>query len=145
MRDYFKDNDGNTLLKKENKKTGFYSEVPLNQTAINILEKYNYNIPKFTNQYFNRQLQTILKENELFPELVVKKRRALKENKDFSIMKRELITSHTCRRSFITNCINANVPIPSIMLGSGHHSIRTINLYIKKQQDANQFKAIDVA
>ena len=145
MRDFFKDNDGNIILKKENKKTGFYSEVPVNNTALTILEKYNYNIQKFTNQYFNRQLQTVLKENDLFPELVVKKRRSLKENKDFSIMKRELITSHTCRRSFITNCINANIPIPSIMLASAHHSIRSINLYIKKMQDAKQFKAIDVA
>lgn len=143
--DFFKDELGNTILKKENKKTGFYSQVPLNKTAINILEKYNYKIPRFTNQYFNRQLQNILEENNLFSELVVKKRRVLKENKDYSVMKRELISSHTCRRSFITNCVNANIPIHSIMLGSGHTSIRTINLYIKKMQDVEQFQNIDVA
>ena len=142
--DIYKDSHGNTILKKENKKTGFYSEVPLTQTALTILEKYDYKIPRYTNQYFNRQLQNILTENDLFSELVCKKRRSLKANLDFYIKKRDLITSHTCRRTFITNCIKANIDIPAIMLASGHHSIRTINLYIKKTQNVEQFRGIDI-
>jgi len=142
--DIHTDNQGNSILKKENKKTGFYIEVPLNQTALTILEKYDYKIPRYCNQYFNKQLKSILNENNLFSETVCKKRRSLKVNMDFYVKKRDLIKSHTCRRTFITNCVNANVPIPSIMLASGHHSIKTIQLYIKKQQNIDQFKAIDI-
>ena len=140
--DFINDNEGNLCLKKENKKTGIIAQLPIIQDALTILEKYDFKLPKYSNQYFNRELQLILKENELFGEVVIKKRRSLTENKDYQILKRELITSHTARRTFITLCVDANMNIPAIMMASGHRSIKTIQKYIEKKQDIEKFKSI---
>ena len=129
-------------MKKENRKTGIVAELPIIPDALTILEKYDFKLPKYTNQYFNRELQLILKDNELFGEVVIKKRRLLTENKDYQILKRELITSHTARRTFITLCVDANMNIPSIMLASGHKSIKTIQKYIEKKHDIEKFNSI---
>lgn len=140
--DFEKDEKGNLYMKKENKKTGYECKVPVISDAFDILSKYDFNIPRWTNQYFNRELQSILKENELFEQVVIKKRRSLKANLDYQVLKRELITSHTARRTFITLCVNADMNIPAIMEASGHRKIQSIQLYIEKKQDLNKFKAI---
>ena len=140
--DFTTDEKGNLYMKKENKKTGFECEVPVISDAYNILTKYDFNIPKWTNQYFNRELQNILEEKELFCDVVIKKRRSLKANLDYQVMKRELISSHTARRTFITLCIDADMNIPAIMKASGHRKIQSIQLYIEKKQDIDKFKAI---
>ena len=109
-----------------------------------ILEKYNFELPKFSNQYFNRELPKIFKHYKLFSEIVTKKRRSNKDNQDVDYLKRDCISSHTCRRTFITLAISGNVPINTIMLASGHKKIQTLQSYSKKQSNREAFKAIDL-
>lgn len=144
-KDFVLDEDGDWILIKENKKTGFYVQILVQQTSLTILKKYDFNLPVLSQPYFNRELKVIFDHYDLFSEMVVKKRRVNKVNEDREFLKRELITTHTCRRTFITLSISNNVPINSLMLSSGHKKIQTIQHYMKKILDKNSFKNIDLS
>lgn len=143
--DFQVDEDGDYFLVKENQKTKFYVEIPIQPISLDILKKYDFELPKFSDQYFNRELKNILKKYELFSETIVKKRRSNKDIQDKKYLRRELITSHTCRRSYITTCISKNVPLNSLMLSTGHKKIQTLQKsYMKKVRDKESFKGIDL-
>ena len=141
---FSKDSEGDYVLIKENIKTGTTLQIPVQKTSLEILKKYNFELPKFSHQYFNRALTDIFEKHELFSEQIVKKRRVNKANKDEIYLKRELIKSHTCRRTFITLSISENVPFNVIMLATGHKKIQTLQKYIKPLQDKESFKRIDL-
>jgi len=58
--------------------------------------------------------------------------------------KYQLITSHTCRRSFCTNEFLAGTPVELIMKISGHKSLRDFYKYIRitPEQAAKQIEKI---
>ena len=143
-RDFIQDKDGDYYLIKENKKTGFTCEISIMGTCRMILEKYDFELPKYSDQHFNRELKNLLKEYNLFPEPIIKRRRVLKQivNKEF--LKRELISSHTCRRTFITLGLSNNVPINTLMLATGQKQISTLQKYMKKIPDKVSLKKIDL-
>ena len=141
--DFIIDAEGDYFLIKENKKTGIESVICVQSTALAILKKYDFQLPVMCCFYFDDTLHAILKKYELFEETLTKKRRNLKVNNDYSVMKRDCISSHTCRRTFITLSINANVPLNAIMKASGHRNLSTLQKYAKKEMDKAAFKAID--
>jgi len=141
---YIKDEDGDYYIMQENHKTEFKVQISLQQTSLNILKKYDFKLPTFCSQYFNRELKLIFKHYELFGDVVTKKRRSLKENKDFDKLRRDLISSHTCRRTFITLAVNSNVPLNNIMAASGHTKLQTVKKYLKLSQNKKAFLAIDL-
>lgn len=142
--DFVKDVDGDYILIKENQKTNYNVNISIQQTSLNILKKYDFKLPKFSDQYFNRGIKDLLKFHKLFPEPIVKKRRSNKDNEDKVFLRRELITSHTCRRTFITLGISNNVPLNSLMRSTGHKKIQTLQKYMKLVQDKESFKKIDL-
>lgn len=137
------DDDNNISYVKVNEKTEETFVIPVLPTAKRILEKYQYKLPKYSHQYFNRALKNILEKYNLFETEIPKKKRQLGRIEPTNFKKRELISSHTCRRTFITLAISANVPLNAIMLASGHTQLRTLQKYAKKQQDFNAFKGIE--
>lgn len=140
----FQDDDkGNTSYIKINEKTDETIVIPLLPTARRILEKYQYKLPKYSHQYFNRALKKVLVNHDLFKTEIPKKKRQLGNIEPTTFKKRELISSHTCRRTFITLAISANVPLNAIMLASGHTQLRTLQKYAKKQQNYEAFKRIE--
>lgn len=141
---YIQDEDGDYFIVQENKKTGIKVQIDLQKTSLAILKKYDFKLPVVCSQYFNRKIKDILEKFELLGELVTKKRRSLKENKDFETVKRDLISSHTGRRTFITLCVSENVPLNSIMLASGHTKLATVKKYMKLQPNKKAFSAIDL-
>lgn len=142
--DFILDGDGDYVLIKENKKTGVVVHIPVQKTSLDILKRYDFDLPKFSHQYFNRELRKILVEYKLFPERIVKKRRVNRINEDYELLRRDLITSHTCRRTFITLGISNNVPLNSLMLSTGHQKIQTLQNYMKKVMDKKSFNKIDL-
>ena len=109
-----------------------------------ILEKYNFELPVFSSQYFNKEIKKLLEKYELFDDPIIKKRRSFNEIKDFLTTKRKLISSHTCRRTFITLAMNSKIPLTNIMAASGHKKLQTLKKYTKIDQDKKAFKAIDL-
>ncbi len=113
------------------KKTDHKIEFAVHPIAQQILEKYNYKIPKLSAKEFNEILKVVaykagLKNLERIREI----RGAETIVKD--IPKFELMSSHAGRRSFCTNFYNEGVSIAAIMSISGHQTESEFRKYIKK-------------
>ncbi len=142
--DFFIDDDGDYILFKENKKTGFNVQIPVQKTSLEILKRYDFNLPKLSQPYFNREIKNIFEEYDLFSDTVIKKRRVNRTIEDFEVPRRKLISSHSCRRTFVTLGISNNVPLNSLMLSTGHRKIQTLQNYMKKVMDKKSFERIDL-
>lgn len=115
-------------------KTNTKVTIPLHPVVLEILEKYDYNLPDpISNQRFNEYIKeaaklaginametiTITKGGKLQTELYPKY---------------ELISSHTGRRSFCTNMYKRGLPTLMIMSISGHKTEKSFLKYIKVKQ-----------
>ena len=134
-----------TYYQKNNEKTKQQIKIYLVKTVKDILKKYDFQIPiKLTNQVFNREIKNVFRTHDLFKEKV--KLSEMIGNKSIvtEYVKREMISSHTCRRTFITLNIKNNVDYSTIMKMTGHTQLSTLNRYIKKSLDIKQIKKIDI-
>lgn len=61
---------------------------------------------------------------------------------DTTAEKCELITSHTCRRSFASNAYMADIPAISIMKITGHKTERAFLKYIRITPEENAEKLL---
>jgi integrase len=123
------DDDGFLELKQE--KTGGVVVIPLHQTVLDIMDKYNGVLPPvLTNQKFNETLKLIAEKAGL-KETVHKAitRGGIKTSKAYP--KYKLVTTHTARRSFATNLYKAGLPAYSIMQITGHRTEVSFLKYIK--------------
>jgi len=122
-------------------KTGSRVTIPLMDEVEEILNKYNGDFPpvfssdKSSNDtLFNRYIKKVCKLagiNEIVKGLVFNEEENRNEIKDTE--KYNLISSHTCRRSFATNFYgNPKLPTPIIMAITGHKTEKTFLDYIKK-------------
>jgi hypothetical protein len=93
---------------------------PLNEVAIGLLQKYNYDMTalKITNQVYNRQIKDMFK--------IINKK--MKEDK-IEVTFREDYGSHSGRDTFITMCINSNVDWKTILGWVGQSSFKIIARY----------------
>lgn len=140
--EFKKDNDGDFYYIKENIKTGITVNIPITEIPLRILQKYNFSLPTYASQYFNRELQKILKHYKLFEYPVTHIRKVQKESHNSTVLMREVITSHTCRKTFITLAVSNNIPLNVIMKASGHRQINTLTSYVQLVADKNEFKKL---
>lgn len=113
-------------------KTGERVSIPIHSHLREVLEKYDYDLKPIviSNQKFNDYVK-ILCEKAGIVEMVevVKHERGRKFYE--SIPKNKLISSHTGRRTFITNSILAGVSLSMVQSISGHKKLATIQKYVK--------------
>jgi len=140
---FLQDEDGDYYYVKKNEKTNRSIEIPITKTALAILKKYNFELPVYTNQYFNRELQSIFEHYNLFDEKIQKQELKNGEPSVKYYLKREMITSHTARRSYITNAITQNVGFNAIQASTGHTQLSTLSKYVKRNKNKAQMSAID--
>lgn len=118
-------------IKFVQEKTREEVKVPLMyREAITILEKYNWELPKFANAHMNREIKEILVRYNLIDDEI----QVRKEKMNGSYVKRDLVTVHTGRRSFCTNQYLNGTPSQFIMAASGHKTESAFRLYIKADQ-----------
>lgn len=113
--------------------------VPLDNYAIQILRKYNWKFPKLSLQVFNRRIKEIARTAEIVE--VINLSTIIKgETVKTKIEKCEMVSSHTARRTAITNWYLDGIPIRDIMVFSGHTKEATLLKYIKltKEQTAKR-------
>lgn len=97
-----------------------------------IIKKYNKNLPKGAiNQVFNRHLKSICQDINEFKILVDREYSKGGKRITESKQKFDLVKSHTARRSFCTNEVQAKTPIPIIMANSGHTTEKSFWKYVK--------------
>ncbi|RFS17363.1 site-specific integrase [Emticicia sp. C21] len=106
--------------------------VPLNDTVVTLLKKYNNHLPEaISNQKFNDYIKEIAVMVEALKEPQI--RALTKGGKQFEevIPKWQLISSHTARRSFATNAYERGTPAYSLMQITGHKTEKSFLKYIK--------------
>ena len=125
------------FIKVRTQKTNEIVVVPLSNQVKSILNKYNGNLPngisnQKTNEYlkelgnkakFNQTIEITLNKGDV-------KIKSFKEKKD-------LITTHTARRSFATNLYLKGFPTISIMKITGHKTEKAFMKYLKISQEQN--------
>jgi len=109
-------------------------EIPLNDFSNYILKKYDYNLPKLSNQKFNDYIKEIFKllgyDENIKKTIKIGKDLIEQINPMF-----ERISSHTARRSFITIMKNKKIPDKVIMSYTGHKSLEVFNKYYKPNNE----------
>jgi site-specific recombinase XerD len=105
--------------------------IGLNAYSRSILNKYNGGLPNvISNQKMNDYLKELGKlcgidSTEHQTKFIGSKR------VEVSVPKYELITTHTARRTFITQSLERGVRPESIMMITGHKDIKTMMKYVK--------------
>ncbi len=79
--------------------------------AKKICEKYNYNLPKISNQKYNDYLKLLIAH----PEVNINKK----------------VTSHTARHTFATYLLNKGISLETVSKTLGHSSIKQTQLYAR--------------
>lgn len=117
--------------------------IPMIDYVPEVLERYNYVLPKITSYKFNERLKELGKKAMLTQKVeIVRKKGATRVADVYE--KWELISSHTCRRSFCTNMYLAGFPAEELMKISGHKTPAAFMRYIKVDgmQAADRLKAM---
>ena len=146
---------GTKIVRIVQEKTGNSVVIPiLNDNLLHIAEKYDYEIPKVNDVVLNRYIKQILKElsvtvsslARLERTVLTMKERTKEERGEVSFTRDtkghvvkpryDLVSSHTARRSGITNLyLTGLFDSFQMMSVSGHKDEKTFNEYIKLSSD----------
>lgn len=129
-----KDIQNGFIKVRDKKNTDKPLEIPLNDFSLYILKKYDYKLPKISNQKFNDYIKEVF-ELMGYDQNVKKTIKIGKELIEQINPLYERISSHTARRSFITIMKNKKIPDKIIMGYTGHRSLEVFNKYYKPNND----------
>lgn len=140
-KDFYTTTNGVKLLSVISQKTGTPAKIPLNffPWLIPVLEEYDYHAPKLSMQKFNDGLKTLCEragfdESVLVVEQYIGRKARLKR---LYKPKYEVISSHTCRRSFATNLYRMGYKLSQIMPMTGHSTESQLRIYIGIDAEEN--------
>lgn len=117
--------------------------IPIIDYVPSILKKYNLELPKINMNDFNKGIKDVGKLAKINQDYEFSFKKGKNQIKKV-YKKYELISSHTCRRSFCTNMYLAGFPAEELMKISGHKSASAFLTYIKVDgiQAANRLKEL---
>lgn len=110
-------------------KTDDTLNIPLNDVAFNILAKYDYKLPRISNQVLNRFVKEMCKQAGIDHPTTIIHYRGCKRI-EVTKPKYELVSTHSARKSFVSNLLMSGVPIPVIMRMTGHSSYDVMKCYV---------------
>lgn len=124
----------NGMITYRQKKTNTAVTIPLHPVVNEILQKYNYQMPEvISNQKFNDYIKEACKAANI--DTLESFTRTVGGRLTTEIMpKFELVSSHTCRRSFCTNMYLRGLDTMMIRSISGHKTEKSFLKYIKVSQ-----------
>lgn len=129
-----KDIQNGTIKVRDQKNTDKTLEIPLNSFSSYILKKYDYSLPKISNQRFNDYIKEVFQligyDDDVKKTMKVGSQIIEQINPFY-----ERVSSHTARRSFITIMKNKKIPDKVIMSYTGHKSLEVFNKYYKPNND----------
>lgn len=133
----------NVILKKI-QKTQKIENIPLNNLAKKILEKYKdlplSALPQLSEQKANKYIKEACKEAKINTPTVITESRGGKKTEIIK-PKCDLITIHTSRKTFVTNSLILGMNVKTIMGITGQTKDSTFNKYLKIADD---YKAIEM-
>jgi len=110
-------------------KTGTNVTIPLNPFSRAILEKYNNQLPKYSNQRLNSYIKEVaehLNLDRIINTSYILNGKTVRESKPL----KELITVHSSRRTFISLSVFLNMNVEVLMKFTGHHKHETLKQYL---------------
>lgn len=107
-------------------------DIPAHPRVIQILNKYGGSAPQISSQKFNMYVKLVCKDAGMNEQVLVRK-----EGKHIKSEKWELVSSHTARRTGLTNMYKAGIPIYRCMMISGHKTESVFLNYLKITQSEN--------
>ncbi len=131
----------NELINIKQRKVHKAVVIPMIDYVPEILKKYNYELPKVSSNKFNERVKELGQKIKLNQKVEIVRKKG--NSRITSVHKKyELISSHTCRRSFCTNMYLSGFPAEELMKISGHKSPTAFMRYIKvdNMQAANRLK-----
>lgn len=131
-KNFLKQSDGSYNLSYVSHKTRVEVEFRLTSKALTIAKKYNFTFKHYTNQAFNRTLKEMLENEGLYDDEISSNRFVLTRVEEKKIMRREKISAHTARRTFISSLINKGISPYQVMNMSGHTKLSTMDIYVEK-------------
>lgn len=135
--------DSKSIIQIRTQKTKEKVSIPIHPIVKRVLIKYDNAIPKpFTNQIMNKYIKDIAELCEINTPTEVTTTKSGSVQKT-TVAKCKLITTHTARRSFATNCYLADIPSISIMKITGHKTEKSFLKYIKVTQEQNADKLLN--
>jgi integrase len=118
------------ILEFTQHKTGGKAMPPVYDLTRRILDKYDGVPPKVSNQKFNDYLKDLFAELKMYRPIktqIVRGKVVYNEVKPLSA----IINSHTARRTFISLCLQKEMPLIDVMKMSGHSDYRSMKPYIR--------------
>lgn len=123
--------NGRKFFEIKTEKTQSTVYIPIHGQAMAILKKYNFVLPRIpSNVKLNEYIKEVAKQAK-FESQVQKTRDKGGKLKTDVLLKWQLVTVHTARRSFATNAFKAGIPAQTIMKITGHRTERAFQRYIK--------------
>lgn len=117
------------------KKTNDTLSIPVNSLIEGILAKYGGKMPQMENQVYNRFIKTLCKEAGIdSPTTEIHYRGAARIEE--TQPKWKLISSHSARKTFVSNALMSNIPVTTVMSFTGHHSYQSMQSYIAVADEA---------
>ena len=107
-------------------------DIPAHPRVIKILQKYKGKMPQIAPQKLNAQIKDVCKEAGINEIITLRK-----NGEHVRSEKWELVSSHTARRTGLTNMYKAGIPIYRCMMISGHKTEAVFMTYLKITQEEN--------
>lgn len=129
----------------ETEKTGEAVIIPIHPQLQFILNKRSNKLPELSSQNFNQYMKEVCEKAKI-TEMTLGSKKDPKTNRNVKghYPKNKLVSSHTLRRSFVTNLVELNTSAETIMALSAHKSYREFAKYIKvtKEETADKVEKI---
>lgn len=129
---FLRQRNGAYLLSYISHKTKVEVEFELTSKAQELAKRYNFRFNEYTNQGFNRALGEMLENEHLYEDEISVIRNVLTKKIQKKMFRREKISAHTARRTFISCLIAKGVPPYQVMSMSGHKKFSTMEIYVMK-------------
>lgn len=133
-KDHIKTYSGKPVIEIIQQKTGERCIIPIRRELNDILQKYDYNLPRTHEQKVNRYIKEVCKMAKITGKVQYEEYRGGMKVK-MNVPKNELIKTHTARRSGCTNMYLAGIAPVDIMKVSGHKTEREFLKYIKVSKE----------
>jgi len=133
-RDNFRNIDGVDVLQMFTKKGERKSiALPIHPQLRTVLDRHNWVLPRVpAGQVINRNLRLMGEDIGMTDKLTLS-RFVRGKSELFTFRRCDLVTTHTARRSFVTNAYNAGIPKDDIRALTGH-SMKMLEHYIKEAE-----------
>lgn len=126
------------FIVKRSEKTENHSIIPLHDKLKNLLDKYDWKLPKISSQKFNVRMQSVCKNLGFNNEIKKTTYRGSQKTVELLPMWK-MVASHTARRTYITLMAEKGMADHFIMAVTGIKDAKTLSKY-KKLNKNNLFK-----